>query len=53
MAGTGAATAAADYTGDDASVDRGSTAVDGTRAVVEDGPSTVARSARLWTLVQP
>ncbi|MFZ3493449.1 hypothetical protein ACODT5_09525 [Streptomyces sp. 5.8] len=53
VAGTGAATAAADYTGDDETVDRGSTAVDGTRIAVEDGPSTAARSARLWTLVQP
>ncbi|MET9855698.1 hypothetical protein ABZY57_22475 [Streptomyces sp. NPDC006450] len=53
VAGTGAATAAADYTGDDETVDRGSTAVDGTRVAVEDGPSTVAKSARLWTLVQP
>ncbi|MCX4782792.1 putative T7SS-secreted protein [Streptomyces sp. NBC_01264] len=53
VATTGAVTAAADYTGDDESVDRGSTAVDGTRLVVEDGPSTAAKTARLWTLVQP
>ncbi|MFJ7270058.1 hypothetical protein ACIQV3_26075 [Streptomyces sp. NPDC099050] len=53
VATTGAATAAADYAGDDESVDRGSTAVDGTRVVLEDGPSTAAKTARLWTLVQP
>ncbi|WP_327256114.1 hypothetical protein [Streptomyces sp. NBC_01244] len=53
VAATGAATATADYTGDNESVDRGSTAVDGTRLVVEDGPTTAARTARLWTLVQP
>ncbi|MFI5860382.1 putative T7SS-secreted protein [Streptomyces sp. NPDC051546] len=53
VATTGAATAAADYTSDDQAVDRGSTAVDGTRLVVEDGPSTAAKTARLWTLVQP
>lgn len=52
VAGTGAATATADYTGDDKAVDRGSTAVDGTRLVLEDGPTTAARSARLWTLVR-
>ncbi|MCY0935395.1 hypothetical protein [Streptomyces sp. H34-S4] len=53
VAATGAATAVADYTGDDEAVDRGSTAVDGTRLVLDDGPSTAAKSARLWTLVQP
>ncbi|WP_405487106.1 hypothetical protein [Streptomyces sp. NBC_00096] len=53
VAATGAATAVADYATEETAAERASTAVDGTRVVLDDGPSTVARSARLWTLVQP
>lgn len=53
VASTGAATAVVDCATDDESAERGGTAVDGTRVALEDGPSTAAKTARLWTLVQP
>ncbi|MGW6705424.1 hypothetical protein ACWGDE_11105 [Streptomyces sp. NPDC054956] len=52
VAATGAVTAAVGYVTDDETAEKGATAVDGTRAVLDDAPSTVARSARFWSVVR-
>ncbi|MFD3717971.1 hypothetical protein [Streptomyces sp. NPDC058674] len=53
VAGTGAATAGLDYVSDNETVEHSSTAVDGARGVLEDAPSTVAKSRQFWTVMRP
>ncbi|WP_371640133.1 hypothetical protein [Streptomyces virginiae] len=53
VAGTGALTAALDYTPDNETVEQSSTAVDGTRGVLEDTPSAIRKSGHVWTALRP
>lgn len=53
VAATGAATAGLGYAFDGDTAENSYTAVDGTRVVLDDAPSAVAKSARFWSLVQP
>ncbi|MFG2981519.1 hypothetical protein ACGFYQ_09695 [Streptomyces sp. NPDC048258] len=53
VAGAGAATAVADYVSDSDAVEHGSTAADGVRGVLDDTPSTVAKSRQFWTVMRP
>lgn len=53
VAGAGAITATLDYTTDNDAVDQGSTAVDGARGVLDEGPSAVAKSSHFWTVMRP
>lgn len=53
VAGAGATTAVLDYASDSDAVEHGSTAADGVRGVLDDAPSTVAKSRQFWTVVRP
>ncbi|MCX4695965.1 hypothetical protein [Streptomyces sp. NBC_01408] len=53
FAGAGALTAGLDYVGDSDAVEYSTTAVDGTRVVLDDAPSVGAKSAHFWTAVRP
>ncbi|MFE1897313.1 hypothetical protein [Streptomyces yangpuensis] len=53
VAGTGAVTAGCDYGSDDEGLEHGSTAVDGTRGVLDDAPSAIKRSGRAWSVLRP
>ncbi|MFI1946411.1 hypothetical protein ACH46F_21470 [Streptomyces virginiae] len=53
VAGTGALTAALDYTPENETVEQSSTAVDGTRGVLEDTPSAIRKSGHVWTALRP
>ncbi|MDX6758368.1 hypothetical protein SIN09_02625 [Streptomyces sp. F8] len=53
VAGTGALTAALDYGPDNETVEHSSTSVDGTRGVLEDGPSAIKKSGRAWSVLRP
>lgn len=52
-AGTGALTAVGDYASDDESLEQGSTAVDGTRGVLDDAPSAIRKSGHVWSVLRP
>ncbi|MFD9375287.1 hypothetical protein ACFWBH_07060 [Streptomyces sp. NPDC059999] len=52
VAAVGAVTAGVGYTTDNETVEQGSTAVDGARAAIEDGPSAAAKSAHFWTAIR-
>ncbi|MER6390806.1 hypothetical protein ABT236_20380 [Streptomyces sp. NPDC001523] len=52
VAAVGAATATVGYATDNETVGQGSTAVDGARAAIEDGPSAAAKSAHFWTAIR-
>ncbi|MFG2484326.1 hypothetical protein ACGFSI_16375 [Streptomyces virginiae] len=53
VAGTGALTAAGDYGPDSEPLEHSSTAVDGTRGVVEDVPSAIKKSGHVWSVLRP
>ncbi|MFE5560904.1 hypothetical protein [Streptomyces sp. NPDC056544] len=53
VAGTGALTAVLDYTTDNEAVEHGSTAVDGTRGVLEDTPSAIRKTGHVWSALRP
>ncbi|PWK74551.1 hypothetical protein BCL76_101283 [Streptomyces sp. CG 926] len=53
VAATGAATAAGDYASDSETLDQGSTAVDGTRGVLDDAPSAIRKSGHVWSALRP
>lgn len=53
VAGTGALTAALDYGSDDEAVEHSSTSVDGARGVLEDAPSAIKKSGRVWSELRP
>ncbi len=53
VAVTGAVTAAGDYGPDDEMVEHSSTAVDGTRGVLEDAPSAIRKSGHVWSVLRP
>ncbi|MFJ3961683.1 hypothetical protein [Streptomyces sp. NPDC090036] len=53
VAGTGALTAVGDYASDDESLEQGSTAVDGTRGVLDDAPSAIRKSGHVWSVLRP
>lgn len=52
VAGTGALTAAGDYGPDNEAVEQGSTAVDGTRGVLDDAPSAIRKSGHVWSALR-
>ncbi|MFE2527759.1 hypothetical protein ACFXEL_26345 [Streptomyces sp. NPDC059382] len=52
VAAVGAVTAGVGYATDNETVGQGSTAVDGARAAIEDGPSAAAKSAHFWTAIR-
>ncbi|MFB7177233.1 hypothetical protein ACFCYI_05965 [Streptomyces sp. NPDC056257] len=49
----GAVTASAGYLSDSDSVEHASTAVDGARGVLDDGPSAAAKTASVWRAMRP
>ncbi|MER7731986.1 hypothetical protein ABTX80_14005 [Streptomyces erythrochromogenes] len=53
VAGTGAVTAGLDYGPDNEGVEHGSTAVDGTRGVLDDAPTAIRRSGHVWSVLRP
>ncbi|MFB8396038.1 hypothetical protein [Streptomyces yangpuensis] len=53
VAGTGAVTAGCDYGSDDEGLEHGSTAVDGTRGVLDDAPTAIKRSGHVWSVLRP
>ncbi|MGW2269172.1 hypothetical protein [Streptomyces yangpuensis] len=53
VAGTGALTAALDYSSDDEAVEHSSTSVDGARGILEDAPSALKKSGRVWSELRP
>ncbi|MER7823356.1 hypothetical protein ABTX85_12430 [Streptomyces sp. NPDC096097] len=53
VATTGAVTAGGDYASDSETLDQGSTAVDGTRGVLDDAPSAIRKSGHVWSVLRP
>ncbi|MGW6839895.1 hypothetical protein [Streptomyces sp. NPDC054958] len=53
VATTGAVTAGGDYASDSETLDQGSTAVDGTRGVLDDAPSAIRKSGHVWSALRP
>ncbi|MFF9051714.1 hypothetical protein ACF09Z_11260 [Streptomyces erythrochromogenes] len=53
VAGTGALTATLDYGPDNETVEHSSTSVDGARGVLEDAPSAIRKSGRVWSELRP
>ncbi|MFF3619672.1 hypothetical protein [Streptomyces sp. NPDC002467] len=53
VAGTGALTAGLDFASENDSVEQGSTAVDGARGVLDDAPTAVKKSSRVWSVLRP
>ncbi|MEU5146518.1 hypothetical protein NRK68_28475 [Streptomyces yangpuensis] len=53
VAGTGAVTAGCDYGSDNEGLEHGSTAVDGTRGVLDDAPTAIKRSGHVWSVLRP
>ncbi|MFD6228095.1 hypothetical protein ACFWFZ_14610 [Streptomyces sp. NPDC060232] len=53
VATTGAVTAGCDYGSDSEALEHGSTAVDGARGVLEDAPSAIKKSGRVWSALRP
>ncbi|MFD8884355.1 hypothetical protein ACFV0H_17780 [Streptomyces erythrochromogenes] len=53
VAGTGAVTAILDYAPDNEALDHGSTAVDGTRGVLDDAPTALKKSGHVWSVLRP
>ncbi|CAM5299120.1 hypothetical protein [Streptomyces avidinii] len=53
VAGTGALTAGMDYGSDSEAVEHGSTALDGTRGVLDDTPSAIRKSGHVWSAMRP
>ncbi|MFG2988835.1 hypothetical protein ACGFZK_05945 [Streptomyces sp. NPDC048257] len=53
VAGTGAVTAGLDYTTDNETAEHGSTALDGTRGVLDDAPSAIRKSGHVWSVLRP
>ncbi|MFF4428741.1 hypothetical protein ACFYZ4_06165 [Streptomyces sp. NPDC001513] len=53
VAGTGAATAGLDYAPDNETLEHGSTAVDGARGALDDAPSAIRKSGRVWSGLRP
>ncbi|MFJ6485203.1 hypothetical protein ACIQK6_34505 [Streptomyces sp. NPDC091682] len=53
VAVTGAVTAAGDYGPENEVVEQSSTAVDGTRGVLEDAPSAIRKTGHVWSVLRP
>ncbi|MFE9632609.1 hypothetical protein [Streptomyces sp. NPDC006463] len=53
VAGAGAVTAGVDYAPENEALEHGSTAVDGARGVLDDAPSAVKKSSRVWSVLTP
>ncbi|WP_411104478.1 hypothetical protein [Streptomyces sp. cmx-4-9] len=53
VAGSGAVTAGLDLFTDDETLEQGSVAVDGARGVLDDAPSTIAKSSQFWRAARP
>ncbi|MGW7332481.1 hypothetical protein ACWGIU_28585 [Streptomyces sp. NPDC054840] len=53
VATTGAVTAAGDYTADSETLEQSSTAVDGTRGVLDDAPSAIRKSGHVLSVLRP
>ncbi|MFE2128895.1 MULTISPECIES: hypothetical protein [Streptomyces] len=53
VAGTGAVTAGFDYGPDNENVEHSSTAVDGTRGILDDAPTAIKRSGHVWSVLRP
>lgn len=52
VAGTGAVTAGLDYGTDNEQVEHGSTAVDGTRGILDDAPTAIKRTGHAWSVLR-
>ncbi|MFD7263612.1 hypothetical protein [Streptomyces sp. NPDC059874] len=52
VAGTGALTAGLDYATEKEAVEHGSTAVDGSRCVLDDAPTAIKKSSRVWSVLR-
>ncbi len=53
VAATGAVTAGLDYAPDNEAREHSSTAVDGTRVVLDDAPSAIKKSGHVWSVLRP
>ncbi|MEU9299971.1 hypothetical protein [Streptomyces sp. NPDC048269] len=53
VAGAGAVTAGVDYAPENDTLEHSSTAMDGARGVLDDAPSAIKKSSRVWSVLAP